>query len=153
MKKMLIIFVCCLFAVTVLTAETTCMCATGERMVKKPGVNMFRNLLKAAQYKDSGMYKCKLVDKDYMLVMQVALKPGQKVPQHYADSNVHIVVITGKLIINLAGRDFIIKQSDFVPIVKGTPMNIENKFKENASFIIIKTPHPKNYKSNEKSVK
>ncbi|MCK5683699.1 hypothetical protein KAJ27_06245 [bacterium] len=153
MKKILVVLVCCLFAVTVLSAENTCMCATGERAVKKPGVNMFQNLLKTAKFSDAGMGKCKLVDEDYLLMMQVALKQGQKVPQHYANSNVHIVVLTGKLIITLAGREFIIEEHDFIPIVEGTPMSIENKYKGDASFIIIKTPHPKKFKKSEKTIK
>ena len=149
MKKILIAIVCFLFIFTLVNAQDSCACAC-ESKVKKPGVNMFKNLLKTAPYSDTGMGKRKLVDKDYLFMMQAALKPGQKVPQHNANSNVHIIVLTGTIIINLAGREFIIEKDDFVPIVEGTPMCIENRSKKNASFVIIKTPHPKNYKKTKK---
>jgi quercetin dioxygenase-like cupin family protein len=75
-------------------------------------------------------------------MMQVALKPGQKVPEHKANSNVHIVVLQGAVIVNLAGTEVAVKAGDLLPIAFGTQMHIRNDGQENATFLIVKTPNP-----------
>ena len=46
------------------------------------------------------------------------------------------------MVINLSGKDIPAKKGDLVPIAFKTPMNIKNKSKANATFLIIKTPNP-----------
>ena len=101
------------------------------------------NILKEIPYRDGGMGKRKLVDEDYLLVMQAALKPGQMVPQHNADSNVRILVIKGNVVVDLDEEKINASEGDIVPATPGTPMNIVNRSEENATFLIIKTPHPR----------
>ncbi len=101
-----------------------------------------QNLLASPPYSDIEMGKKMLVDQTYLLMMQVALKPGQMVPQHMANSHVRIIVLEGDVVINLAGKDIPAKKGDFVPIAFKTPMNIKNLSKEKATFVIIKTPNP-----------
>jgi len=101
-----------------------------------------QNLLVAPPYSDTIMGKKTLVDQTYLLMMQVALKPGQMVPQHMANSHVHIIVLEGNVIIDLAGKDIPAKKGDFVAIAFKTPMNIKNMSKEKATFVIIKSPNP-----------
>jgi len=100
------------------------------------------NLLKTAPYADGEMGKRKLVDEPHCLMMQVALKPGQKVPQHDANGNVHIVLLEGTVVLNLDGQDVPATNGDLVPVAIGTPMNIRNDSDANATFIVIKTPNP-----------
>ncbi len=100
------------------------------------------NLLDGAPYVDKGMGKRKLVDEDHLWMMQAALKPGQAVPQHNTNSNVHIIILDGEVVINLSGKDIIVKKGDLVPIAFKTAMNIKNKSDANATFVIIKTPNP-----------
>ena len=88
------------------------------------------------------MGKMKLVDEDYLWMMQAALKPGQAVPQHNANSNVHIIILDGEVVINLSGKDITAKKGDLVPVAFKTPMNIKNTSEANATFMIIKTPNP-----------
>lgn len=101
------------------------------------------NILKEIPYREGGMGKRKLVDEDYLLVMQAALKPGQMVPQHNADSNVRILIIKGEVVVDLAGEKIKASEGDIVPATPGTPMNIVNRSEEDATFLIIKTPHPR----------
>jgi len=101
------------------------------------------NILQEIPYRDEGMGKRKLVDEDYLLVMQAALKPGQMVPQHNADSNVRILVIKGEVVVDLDGKKIKALEGDIVPAVPGTPMNIINQSEEGATFLIFKTPHPR----------
>lgn len=101
-----------------------------------------RNLLSSPPYNDTTMGKIRLVDQTYLQMIQVALKPGQMVPQHDANSHVQIIVLEGDVVINLAGKDIPAKKGDLVPFAFKTPVNIKNMSQKNATFVIIKTPNP-----------
>jgi quercetin dioxygenase-like cupin family protein len=101
-----------------------------------------QNLLAAPPYTTAGMGKKIVVDQPHLFMMQAALMPGQMVPQHDANSNVHIMVLDGDVVINLAGKDIPAKKGDLVPIAFKTPMSIKNMSQEKATFVIIKTPNP-----------
>jgi quercetin dioxygenase-like cupin family protein len=108
--------------------------------VAEPGKPV--SLLDQVPYRDEGMGSRKVVDEKHVLMMQVALKPGQKVPEHKANSNVHILVLKGAVIANLAGTDVAVKEGDLLPIAFGTVMQIRNDGQNNATFLIVKTPNP-----------
>ena len=99
-------------------------------------------LLDQVPYRDEGMGSRKIVDEKHVLMMQAALKPGQKVPEHKANSNVHILVLKGAVVVNLAGADVALKEGDLLPIAFGTLMHIRNDSQANATFLIVKTPNP-----------
>lgn len=100
------------------------------------------NVLENIPFQDDKMGSRKLVDEKYLQLMQAALKPGQSVPQHNANSNVHILVVRGELVINLDGADVFAGEGSLVPVIYKTLMNIQNKSGRDASFLIIKTPNP-----------
>jgi quercetin dioxygenase-like cupin family protein len=100
------------------------------------------NVLENIPYGSENLGKRKLVDEKYLLVMQVALESGQGVPQHNANSNVHILVIRGSIDIDLEGMVTKALEGDMVRVKFGTPMRIDNSSKERATFLVIKTPHP-----------
>jgi quercetin dioxygenase-like cupin family protein len=106
------------------------------------GEQKMTNLIESAPYSDNKMGKRKLVDAKHLLMMQAALKPGQMVPQHNANSNVHIIVLDGQVTINLSGNVINARKGDLVPVALNTPMNIKNDSTENATFLIVKTPNP-----------
>ena len=100
------------------------------------------NVLENIPYQDEKMGSRKLVDEKYFLLMQAALKPGQSVPQHNANSHVHILVVRGDVVINLDGTDVPAREGSLVPVVHKTSMNIKNASERDASFLIMKTPNP-----------
>lgn len=100
------------------------------------------NILENIPYQEETMGKRKLVDEKYLLMMQVALKPGQSVPQHNANSNVHIIIIRGEVIISLNGVETPAKEGSLVPIAFKTSMSVMNNSEKGASFVIVKTPNP-----------
>lgn len=100
------------------------------------------NVLENIPYNDGKMGNRKIVDEKHLLVMQLALKPGQIVPQHNANSNVHLLVVRGDLSVDLAGSVHKAKEGDLLPVVYKTPMTIKNSGKENATFLVLKTPNP-----------
>mgnify|MGYP003589437787 CR=1 FL=1 len=107
----------------------------GEEIVTK---NIFENI----PYSDGAMGRRELVSENYLQLMQVALKPGQAVPHHNANSNVHLLIVKGAVVVTLDGKDIVAREGALVPVAFKTPMSVANKSKENASFLIIKTPNP-----------
>ena len=103
---------------------------------------VMENVLENIPYQDEKMGSRKLVDEKYLLLMQAALKPGQSVPQHNANSNVHILVVRGEVVINLDGTESLAREGSLLPVSHQTSMNIKNKSAQDASFLIIKTPNP-----------
>lgn len=100
--------------------------------------NIFENI----PYQEEKMGNRKLVDEKYLLMMQVALKPGQSVPEHNANSNVHILIVKGDVIAKLNGVENPAKEGSLVPIAFKTSMSIINRSGKEASFLVIKTPNP-----------
>lgn len=101
-----------------------------------------RNVFENIPYADGQMGKRQLVNEKHILVMQVALKPGQEVPQHNANSNVHLLIIVGQIIVTLEGNDTVATKGDILPVTFKTLMSIRNASQENASFLILKSPNP-----------
>ena len=104
--------------------------------------NVVENVLENIPYQEDGMGKRKLVDEKYALIMQAALRPGQRVPQHNANANVHLLILKGDVVVNLDGIDTRLKEGALFPVAHKTPMHVRNESQENASFLIIKTPNP-----------
>lgn len=100
--------------------------------------NVFENI----PYQAEQMGSRKLVDEKYLLLMQAALRPGQGVPQHNANSNVHILVVRGEVVISLDGIEVLAAEGSLVPVPYQASMNIKNRSARDASFLIIKTPNP-----------
>lgn len=100
------------------------------------------NVYEGIPYQASGMGKRKLVDESHLLMMQVALRSGQAVPHHEANSNVHLLVLEGEIMITLNGRDSRIHRGDLQDVAKGTPMSIRNDSAADATFLVMKTPRP-----------
>jgi quercetin dioxygenase-like cupin family protein len=106
------------------------------------GGEPIKNVLNNIPYADDQIGKRQLVDEKHLLVMQVALKPGQQVPQHNANSNVHLLIVEGRIIVTLEGKDTVAAKGDILPVAFKTLMSIRNASEENASFLILKSPNP-----------
>jgi quercetin dioxygenase-like cupin family protein len=100
------------------------------------------NVFNDVPYKDTGMGNRKLVDEKSLLVMQIALRPEQMVPLHEANSNAHMLVLEGELVVTLAGDETSVKRGDLLPIAFKTPMTIRNSGASPATFLMLKAPHP-----------
>jgi quercetin dioxygenase-like cupin family protein len=101
-----------------------------------------KNVFEDMPYADDKMGFRKVVDEQHLLIMQIALRPGQKVPQHHANSNVHLLVIEGQVIVTLAGCDTELSEGSLLPVDYKTSMSIYNDSDANASFLVLKTPNP-----------
>ena len=101
-----------------------------------------KNVFKDIPYADGQMGRRQLVNEKHLLVMQVALKPGQQVPEHSANSHVHLLVIEGQIVVTLAGQEHVAATGSLLPVAYETRMSIRNETQENASFLIFKSPNP-----------
>jgi len=101
-----------------------------------------KNVLTDIPYMEGQMGKRQLVDEKHLLVMQVALKPAQQVPEHRANSNVHLLVVEGQITATLAGQEVVAAKGALIPVAFKTLMSLRNETTENASFLILKTPNP-----------
>lgn len=101
------------------------------------------NVLKDIPYQPEMMGKRKVVDEEHLLIMQIALKPQQHVPQHNANSNVRLLVLDGTdVTVTLDGVAAKHTKGDCVPVAHKTPMTIKNTGTDDATFLVIKTPNP-----------
>jgi len=110
------------------------------------GGDLMQNVFKDTPYDDARMGKRQLIDEQHLLVMQIALKPGQQVPQHNANSNVHLLILEGQVAVTLDGKEFPAAKGDILPVAFKTLMSILNTGSENATFLVIKTPNPSEMK-------
>ena len=101
-------------------------------------MNVFENI----PFNEDSFGRRKLIDEKHLLVIQIALKPEQIVPHHNANSNVNLLVLAGTIKVNLAGVMNTIKKGDILPVAFKTPMEISNIGKEDAIFLVLKTPNP-----------
>jgi quercetin dioxygenase-like cupin family protein len=118
---------------------TMCVLTVGLHAM---GGEPVKNVLNGIPYADDRMGRRQLVDEKHLLVMQVALKPGQQVPQHNANSNVHLLIVEGQILVTLDGKETAAGKGDLLPVPFKTLMSIRNTSKENASFLILKSPNP-----------
>jgi quercetin dioxygenase-like cupin family protein len=104
------------------------------------------NIFEGLAYKVDEVAKRKVVDTKELLMMQVALSPGQSVPRHEANSHVHLLVVHGEITCLLGEDIFTGKEGDIIPVAHKTKMEISNKGEIPASFLILKTPNPSELK-------
>ena len=106
-----------------------------------------KNVFEEIPYQPDRMGRRELVHEKDLLLMQIALMPGQAVSAHKANSNVHLLLLRGQLTVDLAGQVHRLKTGDLLPVAYDTPMQIQNEQSENATFLVLKTPSPAAYKN------
>ena len=108
-----------------------------------------KNILQDIPYEDDRMGRRELVNEEDLLLMQIALRPGQAVPAHRANSNVHLLVAQGRIEVDLDGQTHQLDTGDLLPVAAGTPMQIHHLGTDNAAFLVLKTPSPAAYKNRQ----
>ena len=100
------------------------------------------NVLENIPYQAEGLGRRKITDEKHLLIMQIALRPGQSVPRHNANSNVRLLILKGEVSVDLAGEEHRIREGELFPVEFKTSMVIKNTGEEDATFLVIKTPNP-----------
>lgn len=88
------------------------------------------------------MGKRQLVNETHLRVMQLALKPGQEVPSHTADSNVQMLVIEGAVVVTIDDESSAVTRGDLLAVDYLATMGVRNDSDADASFLVFKAPNP-----------
>lgn len=100
------------------------------------------NLKEKEVFKKEGRGMASLVDEPYLLINQVCLEPGQHVPEHQANSNVTLQVVSGEGTFLVGGEKVKAGQGNLLRVPLNASMRIQNDSLGRLVFLVIKTPHP-----------
>ncbi len=100
------------------------------------------NLKEKEVFKKEGRGMANLVDEPYLLINQVCLEAGQNVPEHQANSNVTLQVISGEGLFSIGREKVKAGPGNLLRIPLNSSMSIQNESAERLVFLVIKTPHP-----------
>lgn len=100
------------------------------------------NLKDKEVFKKEGRGMANIVDEPYLLINQVCLEPGQNVPEHQANSNVTLQVVSGEGTFSIGKEEVKAGRGNLLRVPLGSPMSIQNESQERLVFLVIKTPHP-----------
>lgn len=100
------------------------------------------NLKEKEMFKKEGRGMANVVDEPYLLINQVCLEPGQNVPEHRANSNVTLQVISGEGTFSNGNEKVKAGPGNLLRVPLNSSMNIQNESPERLVFLVIKTPHP-----------
>jgi quercetin dioxygenase-like cupin family protein len=100
------------------------------------------DLKKKEAFKKEGRSMANVVDEPYLLINQVCLEPGQNVPEHQANSNVILQVISGEGTFSIGKEKGKAGPGNLLRVPLYSPMSIQNESRERLVFLVIKTPHP-----------
>jgi quercetin dioxygenase-like cupin family protein len=88
-----------------------------------------------------------LVQDDPAQINHMILPKGAALPEHYSNSNVYMIVLRGNLSLRLDDQDaHIYNYGQIINVPYKTKMNVSNQDDEVLEFMVVKAPHPKNYK-------
>ena len=100
------------------------------------------NLKDKEVFKKEGRGMANVVDEPYLLINQVCLEPGQNVPEHQANSNVTLHVVSGEGTFSIGNENVKAGPGNLLRVPLNSPMSIQNESPERLVFLVIKTPHP-----------
>lgn len=85
-----------------------------------------------------------IIDEEHVAINHMVLPGGEALPEHNANSNVHMIVVRGKLTLKLEGQEeHVHPAGSIVAIPYQTRMHPQNKDDEVLEFFVIKAPSPR----------
>lgn len=86
-----------------------------------------------------------IVNDDNVMINHVVLAKGDKLPEHNANSHVHLIINNGTITLQLSEQEEkIYEAGSIINIPFKTKMNISNNNDKPLDFFVIKAPNPKN---------
>ena len=87
----------------------------------------------------------KIISDENLDLNHVIFYKGDALPEHYSNSNVYLIVVAGKITVQLNNQDeHSYSAGSIVNVPYKTKMNISNQQEEVLEFFIVKAPSPKN---------
>lgn len=89
----------------------------------------------------------KIVDDEHIGINHMVLPKGEGLPEHYSNSNVYMVIVRGKMTLQLDEQEpHYYTAGQIVSIPYHTKMNVNNLDEGILQFFVVKSPNPRNYK-------
>jgi len=89
----------------------------------------------------------KLIDDDPVMINHMILAKDDFVPDHHANSHVHMIIVRGQLTLKLDDQDsHTYAKGTIVNIPYNTFMKVRNEHEEVCEFFVIKSPSPRMYR-------
>lgn len=86
-----------------------------------------------------------IVNDDNVMINHVVLAKGDKLPEHKANSHVHLIINKGEITLRLAEQEEKnYEAGSIINIPFSTKMNISNNNDVPLDFFVIKAPNPRN---------
>ena len=94
----------------------------------------------------------RLIEDEHVMINHLVLPQGEALPEHHADSRVHMIVLRGRLTLKLEGcgeRSY--PAGSIVEIPYQTLMHPQNRDDTVLEFFVIKTPSPRTMRRQQDS--
>lgn len=86
----------------------------------------------------------KTIDDDHVNINHIVVAPGEAVPTHVSNSNVHQIILRGTLSLSLDDSPFSHHPAgNIVAVPFNLKMIIQNQGKETLEFFVVKAPNPR----------
>jgi len=93
-------------------------------------------------FKKEGRGMANVVNEPYLLINQMFLEAGQRVPEHRANSNVTLQVVAGEGTFCVDKEKVKAGPGQLLRVPLDSSMSIQNDSMEHLILLVIKTPHP-----------
>ena len=89
----------------------------------------------------------RIISDDNVDINHMVLPMGEALPEHFSNSNIYLIIVSGRLTIKLNEQEeAIYNKGDIVNIPYKIKMFIHNKYEELLEFFVIKSPSPRQMK-------
>lgn len=86
----------------------------------------------------------KILEDDHAGINHIILPKGDALPEHYTNSNVYMIIISGTMTLRLTGQEeHNYPGGSIITIPFHTKMNVANRHDELLEFFVVKAPSPK----------
>jgi quercetin dioxygenase-like cupin family protein len=86
----------------------------------------------------------RIVDDEYANLNHVILAKEDRLPEHFSNSNVYLLIVRGTMSIQLnQDHEQMYPNGKIINVPFNTKMNIRNVKEDILEFFIVKAPHPK----------
>lgn len=85
----------------------------------------------------------RIIDNEHLALNHMVLPQGEALPEHFANSNVYMIVLRGKLTVVVDGEEHVYPAGSVVEIDYKTKMQPQNRDSEVLEFFVVKAPGPK----------
>lgn len=89
----------------------------------------------------------KIVNDDDIMINHMTFFKGEGLAEHYSNSNVYMIVLSGILTLQLDEQeDHKYTSGSIINIPYKTKMNVTNLDEDTLELFVVKAPNPRNYK-------